>query len=355
MNQNDILIKIYKSALENEVYVGVKPNKIKQFKMILYYFSIIFLNRYREEKAKCVHIANGKMEVKFGDEELFNNVYYGFTFRNFKDIINMNTIVSFCKKYQRISILKRATIEYISKRKIIGGNWIYWIDFMFWDNYIREYGMETVYSNGHFDRVTTIISLLCESYSITFYMRQHGLIHYLQCIPNKIFCNKLYAFDKNEIVKFRRNIIKNDNCEYKERYVNKIKFYNEHLIRKTIGIIEQPVKEEEDVINVVINSDTEKDILVMLHPLSNAERYKKFKGISNVHFLVNRKVWNVDLLVATPSTLVYDYLHSGFKTLVLFVDIYGIMPEYRNQYDNVIYIDSIDELKTQIKEKTKEW
>ena len=148
-------------------------------------------------------------------------------------------------------------------------------------------------------------------------------------------------------------MIKNTNCKVIEKYEHTVKFENSKKKSLTIGIIEQPVEEAMQIIRIVMNICGNYDIYIMLHPRSNIEIYRSLKKCSNIHF-IEEKEWNLDLVISTPSTLAYDYIRAGFVNPIIFVDINRKLPEFKNEYPNLYYLDNIEKLGEIINDKISE-
>lgn len=346
------LLEIYQNAIDNNCYFENKISIAKRIKMFMYYFTIIVVNMHHVKRYDNIHIINGKMELKYASNKKYNNIYYGYITGNISKLKSINTHMSFCTRKRRISIFLLAIKNYFIL-KISDGCLIYWVDFVFWNYFISMYRPQIVLSNGHFDRLTTILSGLCNYYKIKFYMQQHGIISQTQSVPYKIHCDCLYVFDQNEKRKFLNNVIKNTNCKVIEKYEHTVKFENSKKKSLTIGIIEQPVEEAMQIIRIVMNICGNYDIYIMLHPRSNIEIYRSLKKCSNIHF-IEEKEWNLDLVISTPSTLAYDYIRAGFVNPIIFVDINRKLPEFKNEYPNLYYLDNIEKLGEIINDKISE-
>lgn len=341
------IISAYQKAIENNNYFEKETPFRKRVKIFLYYIVIILLNDYRPYNCQRVHVINGKMELKFIKSEEYRPIYYGiFKENSLCGVRRTYTFVSNNKKIERIKLLLKAIRSY---NRAYGGNLAYWIDFCFLNNFILSSGVKILLSNGHYDRLTSASSFLCETYGIQFYIQQHGLIGWKQDIPCKIYCDKLYAYDKLEIEKFKEKVIGNKNCIYRKRNINNVIFLKSPKTGFTIGVIEQPLKEMRDIIEIILESNPTGRIIVMLHPLSRIEVYKEFTGNKNIEFLHDKREWNLDIMVSSPSTLAYEYLQNGFQMPVFFVDINCIMEDFKGRYDNLIYIDNLQLLRKELR------
>ena len=109
------------------------------------------------------------------------------------------------------------------------------------------------------------------------------------------------------------------------------------------------IKEMRDIIEIILESNPTGRIIVMLHPLSRIEVYKEFTGNKNIEFLHDKREWNLDIMVSSPSTLAYEYLQNGFQMPVFFVDINCIMEDFKGRYDNLIYIDNLQLLRKELR------
>lgn len=349
---DDRLIAIYQDAIENNHYFESKISMAKKVKLLMYYVTIMIINMHHIKIYNNIHVINGKMELKYASNKEYDNIYYGYITGELSQLKQINTHISFCSKKRRITIFFSAIKDYFHL-KIKDGCLIYWIDFVFWNYFMSMNKPQEVFSNGHFDRLTTTLAGLCDYYKIRFCMQQHGLISRSQKIPHKLHCDCLYVYDQNEKQKFLTNVVQNRDCKVVEKYDYTITFRNSAKNSLRIGVIEQPIKESLSIIRKVMSACGEIDIYVMLHPRTNKKKYRSLKGYKNIYFM-EEKEWNLDLIVTTPSTLVYDYIKAGFTKPIIFVDINRNLSEFKNEYPNVFYLDKIEKLGEIINDKINE-
>ncbi len=335
-------IGIYNIVLQNNGYLEKKVKFLKKIKMGAYITANMILNSYDKSRPEYIHIVAGKSELRLIQYKNFEDIYYGDTQKNLKDLLYQKTLFSYFTRKERLMIFVNAILIFFKNRSIKGPV-VYWIDFLFWNEFLNVSNAKILLSNGHYDRLTTSLSYLCKSKKILFHMRQHGIILANGMIPNKIFCDKLYVFDERNKLCFKNSIIRNMDCEYIIEYKNNVRFSTFNKKGRLVGIIENPCFEMKKIINCVINyygSDTM--ILIMLHPLSKERDYKEFKR-KNVEF-ISQKIWNIDLLISATSTLAYDYIRNGFTKKILFVDLNGLFPEYKNTFGNLVYLNDLEGL-----------
>lgn len=338
-----MMIEAYIKSIDNNACFEKKTTFVKKLKMFGYYMGCIIINKHSGDERKKIHIINGRAELRLQNIEGYTNIYYGFMPKNFKEFRLKETHLTVFTRKERVGIFFKAIKKY-KKSFDEKGNWLYWVDFFFWNEYLKKVQPKVVLSNGHYDRLTTALSYLCKKVGITFYIQQHGLIYENQYLAHKIFCDKFYAFDAKEEDKFRRNIILNENCCYEINYIKTVHFTNDITEMNLIGIIDQPIKEMENIIDTVMKCFPDKKILVMMHPLCDVSKYKKYSNWPNIVFDSTRKELNLELLVAGASTLVYDYLQEGFSNRIIFIDLTGGFSQYKYMSDNLVYINSVDEL-----------
>ncbi len=351
MRKTDKYKKQFQIVIQNNHFVESRVFISKKWKMVLYDIACILFNTCQKDNRHAkIHIINGKSELRLKQYKDYEDIYYGFTQTNLKELRSQKTMFSYFTRVERIRILLAAAVSYFTGSSC-KGPFVYWIDFYFWNAFLNRSQAKILLSNGHYDRLTTCLSVLCREKHILFYMKQHGFTLTDRTIPNKLHCNRLYAFDEEQAGYFKKNVIANKDCEYVLEYENNVTFSYWKKKAPVIGIIENPTCGMKDIIQCVINhykDDTA--ILIMLHPLSRKRTYKAFEGIKNV-YISRKKIRNADLLVCAPSALVYDYIRNGFANKIIFVDQYRKFPEYRSAYNNLIYVEGLCELDETLQDK----
>lgn len=175
-------------------------------------------------------------------------------------------------------------------------------------------------------------------------MKQHGLIGNNMNLPYKIPVSKIVAFNDKEVQKFKKEIVLNIDCDYQIEYVSFVEFDYTEKSGKRIGIIDTPIDEMPELINIVKKHSTNADYIVMCHPLSRIKE-DEFEKYGFKFVCDKKKELNYDAIFAGPSTLVYDYVRAGFiNPIVVYVmeDSSGLC-EVANTYKNVIICHSLDD------------
>lgn len=337
-NYNDY--DICQKALENEIFIG-NYSKKKSWKIILYIFFLVVFNSYKLIDRK-IYIVNGKSEKRFSIPKGYEPIYYSSINTNILDYRHLTTYMSGIKKKERLKIFFKACVFYfeVRKYKIPFG---YYLDYQYWKKLLDRSKINTVLSNGHYDRLTTQIAYICKESNIRFIIKQHGILSKKIQIQNRIPADEVLAFNESEIEKFKNNIIDGE-CKYKQFFQTSVKFVTNAKNRSRIGIIEQPINVMDKIIDIVLEIFKNSDVLVMVHPLSKND-YSKYIKNEYVKFLNEDKEWNLDLIVATASTLVYEYVGCGFKNPIYVLDEANDFQELSEEYSNIVVCSNIATLK----------
>ena len=336
-NLNDY--DICQKALENEIFLnGFK--KSKNWKLILYVLFLMIFNSYTLP-GKKIYIINGKSEKRFTIPESFDGVYYGIVDKNIFIYRHLTTYMSNVKRLERIKIFINSCRQYcyIKQYNIPLG---YYLDFQYWKNFICHNNFKIILSNGHYDRLTTQLAYICRENNCKFIIKQHGIISKMLKIPYKIPADIVYAFNNNEIEKFKENIICGS-CEYKIFFQLSVNFVCTEKRNMRVGIIEQPLKDMENIIDLVLKIYKRAEIFVMIHPLSK-NNYSKYSKNRNVVFLKGDKEWNLDCIVTKTSTLALEYVLAGYKNAIFVIDENNDFTELAEEYSNVIICETLGTL-----------
>lgn len=331
---------ICRKALENEIILG-NYNKKKSLKIVIYIFFLAIFNSYKIIDRK-IYIVNGKSEKRFSIPQGYEAIYYSNVNKNILDYRHLTTYMSGIKKKERLKILLKACVCYfeVKKYKIPFG---YYLDYQYWKNLFEKSKINIVLSNGHYDRLTTQIAYICKESNIRFIIKQHGILSKTIQIQNRIPADEVLSFNENEIEKFKNNIIDGE-CKYKQFFQTSVKFVTNAKSRSRIGIIEQPINVMDRIIDLVLEIFKNSEVLVMVHPLSKND-YSKYIKNEDVKFSNEDKEWNLDLIVATASTLVYEYVGCGFKKPIYVLDEANDFQELSKEYNNIVVCSSIAILK----------
>lgn len=342
--------EIIKLIVENSYSIESKITLIKKIKMFGYYLINIIFNRHTSDRFNNIHVVGGKTLLRMIHHEnfgVYEDFYYGDSQQTIDDIINKKTYFSYFNRRERIVLLLKSMIKFLSL-KLNSIPLVYWMDYFFWDEFLEKTKVKIILSDGQNDRLTTMLSFLSKKKNIKFYMRQHGLISSKLKLPNRIYCTRFYSFDEDQAELFRKNIIYNDDCEYIIKYENNVVFEQIEKHGIVVGIIENPRPEMAGIIDLVINNlSSDAVIIIMLHPITKRDKYKAIKN-KNIIFTY-QKIWNLDLIISSVSTLVYDYIMQGFKNPIYFVDTTGTMPEFKEKFGNLEYIERIKQLEENLK------
>ncbi len=338
---------MYLESMQNVEFATGTMGWDRRFKILMYYFFMILLTPYTNKTLKKIQVISGKGNLKFKNFIGFSDIFYGATEDSIFKQLYVPSHISFIHRCTRIKILLKSLSSYVYNMVAIK-NYSAWVDFMFWDGFLKIVHPEIVMVNDHCDRNACFLSGLCEQYKISFYIKQHGLIYDSFIMPYKIFCNKLYAFNTIELLKYKNNMIKNSCFEYEQFYLCDVKFITISRQRYCIGIIESKFPEMKSIIDEVIGIiPNDVDICMMLHPTSHKDEYISYCNNENMK-LTDKKIWNCDVIVAPPSTLVYDYIMNGYEGKIILCDFSGRLLSFKDAFSNIIYIDRIGELKSEL-------
>jgi len=343
---------MYRAAMVNTIWTEKKISIKKKWLVFLFNVFEITFRKYEADNYSSVHIVGGKAELRTRNFLGTEDLYYGLTFNSFGEFHNQKSHISFIKRWDRLLVFSKAVFSYhMVKRE--GGCLAYWLDFCLWNEYLMTQRPETLVSNGHYDRLTTALSELCRLYSIDFQMKQHGLLTEQYIPPHKIYCNKVYAYDETQADIFRRIIVSNIECDYEMWYDSGIRFTNKEFPRYSIGIIEcrsDVILEIYDILaNVDKYGETGTDVYVMLHPLNNEEDYAELVRGCKANVVFTRdKYMDYDVIVATPSTLTYDYIRAGYDKKIILADFGNRLQGTFDAYHNVLYVDTTAKLEKEM-------
>lgn len=340
-NNIEIIIEVYRQSCENERFLNAKK-KGKSSAVLLYYIFLLMIN-HKEIIDSVIWIYNG---VEFKKRSsIYQNVAYGLVSHRLLDYFCLTTNLSVFSRFDRIIIFVKAIILYYTcsiKKEGLG----FWVDVVFWYSFIIVSGIKEVHSNGHYDRLTTILSQVCKANNINYVVHQHGLLAKDSCIKNKIYANCVVVFDNEEKETFKERIISNKDCRYVVEYKPKIQLRQIRDIIK-IGVIDTPIKDMQKILDIILECFPSHDVLVMKHPLSNLDEKKIDRN--RVHLLNDIKTDSTSILISGPSTLVYDLLVLGYKGTIVLYDPEKWYIHKRIIQKNAIVVSELAELASVLK------
>lgn len=314
----------------------------KGWKLFVYNFLLCLVNRYNPIINKNIFVVNGKAELKFQNQESFETLYYSIIDYNFLNYFRLQTHVSNVKPIDRLHALCKALV--CNSKMPLG----YRFDFFLWDNLIATFGGKMIANSGHFDRLSTQISLLSASHKVDYCMKQHGLIGYSTHVPCKLIVKQLCVFDENEQEKFRKYIVANKDCKYRIEYKSSVSFRYTEKENIMIGVIEQPIIQMQELLNVVASCFPADCITVMMHPLSN-QNYA-LNGNNGITFSSSKeKELNYDAIFSLSSTLAYEYLKQGYDKPIIIYDCLDCFADIDKGYKNAVVCSTIDDFYFEVK------
>ncbi len=359
--RNTKMITAYKYTIDNTLYLEEKISIKKKIKVLAYNLigSLLFPHRIDDTAPLTLHVINGKSELSTRHFKKIPELYYGLTFSNWKEIKEQRSHISYIGRSERVKIIFSSILSY-KDVKLYGGCYAYWLDFCLWNAYVSKTGTRTLVGNGNYDRLTTTITELCRLYSVSYQMKQHGLISSRIKIPHKIHCEKMYAFDDVQAELFKKHIIENDDCVYENWYKPGFEFVEKKFDKYTIGIIENKstinkITEIYDILKSICRyGNKNQNVVIMLHPRSKQSEYEELVRDCKCNVTFTReKIFDYDMIVSCPSTLAYDYLRSDYTRPIIFVEFISSLKYYLEAYENVTYIGSADELDYKMAEMLK--
>lgn len=356
VNYDEKVLEAYHYGLDNDAEFGPKVTVKKKIKIILYYCLLILLCKYNNQSVTKAKVVNGKKERQISDPDERTVLYYGIVGTVSESFKTAYTNISGMKRAKRIRIFFEAFWTYIRDRKI-GGNFAYWLCFSYWHSFISCNQLTELMQFGQCDRLSTQLSYLAKIYGVDFIIQQHGFAWFTRPNPRKMYAKKVYAFDDVEIEKFKKCIVANSDCEYEIKYKCTVTFSKEKLSNAhcNIGFVDQHLVEDvHTLMKGVLKYCDDSKIYVMLHPRTGKEVFAQYCDKGDVTILQDEKVFDVDLLVANTSTLIFDYLQSGFKAPIVVGDLSKMFPEYRDKFENLYYTDNIEEFETVLNQKISE-
>lgn len=325
------LIKCFFAGIENSEYYNKKHNTKKSlFCYIMYYFWLVMFIILSKKKPfnhrEIAFIYANIHERMLKDIGLNNNknVYIGLTLKTLKDIkIKTNVLNSFSIIF-RIKMVNDALKLYF-KEGLPLKYLAFWIDFYLIYCFIDTIKPNKIIISGHFDRYATWISYLSNYRKTSFSIVQNGAIEKVE-LPNKIYCNFFYVFNKDEKKMIEKYIVKNKECKYIFKgFKSNIKFSFFNKKKRNgilIGIASQDLYTSKtiELIEFFLQLKINNDVFLIIYPHPR-EDYKIFTKImkkhKNIYVSKKTKHINIDILITFFSTIVYDYLEVNKNTKII--------------------------------------
>jgi hypothetical protein len=321
MLETEELIEICSMGIENDAVLGNESTLKQKLFMLAYLAAGLFLSKYRPIQGCAIAWVNSNR----GYEKLFINdnayiIFHGTAFSNVLMFRRKPSLFSCFCFVNRFSIFIRATSIYLSNKTL--DNYPLWLEFYLIYIVLSKYSPTTFFTSGLYDRHTTWQSHIMKSQTGKFVIRQHGVCA-VSAIKHKIYCDKMFVLNNKELELMKDNVIENTSCEYeKMEFKSTIEFekYGEKEGIK-IGVITQV---NPDRINEWVKAIEKVDfpawIFLMLHPLDKKSNYKAITSSANVIASKKSKYIDMDILMLENSTIIYDYISSGYRGLILRID-----------------------------------
>lgn len=322
-------IENYNRGMNNrETVLKLKISNKRKVKILLYNIVVMFCSPQIGSEFDRIYFVNGKSQEYFNlDLENITKISHGNVYTNAKQFFLKPTLYSIYNRWERIAILFNA-VKIYKKNKIKIGDFSSWFEYVVLEYFMHDAAFNEIIARGHYDEYATWIGLLAEEKLFKYSIFQHGVEVDDVKVRSKIFCNNLFAFDKYSIEIFKKNIIKNESCNYfLHDFPPSVLF--ESIVRTSdlfyIGIAEQCNKDWINRILKILSGVQGICIILMLHPLSR-EKYKKDSRI----IMTDKKILNIDLLITENSTLTLDYYRKRKDIRIIYtsVDSYNTFSEY---------------------------
>lgn len=327
---------IFCKGIDNLKAVGnAKQISFKSSLKIFFFYFYLCIIASKRTIGPNVFIKNGfaeknRKEKIDGEYELLFVRRFSNSFKSLNSLVSLPSLLS---RSERFAVILKSLFTSPLGLRFLGR----WVEFNLLVKVFERCEIKIVYSHGHYDEFVYWLSRLCQLKNARFIIHQHGIIFDSITIPNKIYCNELFVFNKQSENAFRNRVISNDDCIYTIKgLISTVKF--EQLQKKSdtkyIGIIDQN--------NEAWDKKTLESVekipgcvgVIMLHPLNKTIQEEVF---SDNLIKTRKKFDNLDVIVAMNSTLILDYIAHGFDAPILCTDIEavnGIFSEY-----NLLYAD----------------
>lgn len=334
-NKTDIFIR----GIENLYYI--RPDEkfgiIESLKIFFFYFFLIIISKPRCLPKK-VFIINGMMEAKKKDVTggSYERVYARRFSSSLRDYRNALTIISTIGRKKRFLIMIGSVLSNHYGILNLGR----WLEYNLLKEFIRSSNVSEAASFGHYDEFTVWLAELCYKKKIKYTMYQHGVVLDRITVPNKLYCDEVHVYNDYSSEVFENRIIRNKECKYYEgAFVSNVVFeeINKKLGKKYVGIIDQMFQDWSlDVIHKVMEIEDCIAVL-LLHPLNQDERPYGLEESENL-IITHRKYHNLDCVLTESSTMVLDYVYSGYHGKIVSTDI-TMREGFFRDFD-ITYIDS---------------
>lgn len=352
-HEKDIVIAIEASNKNYEWCCKAEGNKYRfgyKIKYIIWYLILIFLSPKKKFISKTFVCActpvNRKRLMSFTEkEELY---YFGKLNARISQIKCNRSVLSPYSIKNRITIASRSIIFYLRNRDNLKGYFHFVLEYYAIANFIFDNLPTTIISPGMYDRYSTLFSYLGHVANIKLIGVQDGAAIDID-VPVKVYCDKMYAFDKyeGEIIK---NFILNKTCKFSWiGFISTLEWDEIQTNNKIIIAVASQdwfTSEYIELIDSLMSSIDRKKYQVVVYP-HYRERYEQYQVLCTKYpellIETNIRHKNIDLLITFYSTIVYDFWSVQEKLNVFCLRIPGFNPGYYNR-QNVTVFDSKTEL-----------
>ena len=315
---------IYMFGIENESAVSShKRSFLEKFSIVLYYLGLVLFCRVDRNKYKSFYFVGGTAEFKWKTLESADKMLYRGSPRKIGDLRGLYTFVSPFSRRKRISTFFQALKrfqkddrDYFARR----------LEFCFLSRFVREVKPKKLITRGHFDCMTTWMSLLMEEQGGDLVIYQHGVVNNAVKIPNKLSVAEFHGFDNYSIETFRNLYVKEGTKCSIFPFCSNVCFRDIPKNGRLIGIAEQlNPKWVESVVASINRAFDDVQIVIMLHPLSS----RKY-ALKNCISIKDFKVGNIEALITESSTLAIDYYYhdNSIKVFYTSADMKDCFSDY---------------------------
>ena len=193
------------------------------------------------------------------------------------------------------------------------------------------------------DRYVTWISGLCKSKDLALNVYQHGTLLHFKGMPHRITVSNFCVYNEREQRCIEEFIVANADCNYTiVPFKSNVAFSSieDKGDLYHVGIISQHNKKfNQDAVAAVSELYPKARIMLMLHPAEEFDAfYRKLKHDNRqLDIFEHEKFIDVDMLVLNNSTMIYDYVYSGYKSAIVVISeerLYGFLTTEIQYYDS---------------------
>lgn len=330
--------EIFFEGIDNLHVIG-KPEqfgKKNSAQMMMFYFLLCLLSR-RQVLGKRLFLINGMAEKGRKRPNAEHERIYARRFSSkIADLIKETSIVTPLSRIERFVVIIKAMLNAPRDRRLLGR----WIEFNLLKATMQSVEISEVASFGHYDELTYWLSELCRISNISYKMYQHGIVKKSISIPNKVYCQEIHVYNNYSKEVFREKIIRNSDCIYSiDGFETSIVFrcLEKEQGKKYIGIIDQTFPEWLEFVASSVLEISGYVAVIMLHPLNNEFIYRKKK---NDVIITKEKYENLDCIISDYSTLILDYIFSGYNKPIICTNKEAIDTIFK-EYD-LLYVKKED-------------